>query len=128
MKKTISILSLILSLLVSTMAFTACGSDDDDNNSPSNPLIGTWYFENDNVYHDHTNYTEMSFFEDMTFTYRVYTLDRNTLIRYDKGTYIIEGDILWTTWEKYSSPPRRFRVEGNKLITDEGGETIWTKK
>ena len=40
-KKIFTVLSLTLGLLVSSLVFTACGSDDDDNSS--NPLVGTWW-------------------------------------------------------------------------------------
>jgi ABC-type glycerol-3-phosphate transport system substrate-binding protein len=45
-KKFISMLSLALGLLVSAFAFTACGSDDEENNdSSTNTLFGTWRAE-----------------------------------------------------------------------------------
>ena len=45
MNKRFSILSLLFGLLVSAALFTACGGDDDEKDSPSNPLVGTWRAE-----------------------------------------------------------------------------------
>jgi len=42
MKKTFFFMSLLLGLLVSSFALTACGDDDDKENTSSNSLVGTW--------------------------------------------------------------------------------------
>ena len=115
----------LLTVLMS-VSFSACSSSDDDDNggSSSNPLVGTWYIEGEEK--GYSKYTEFTFEDDMTFTWRDYT--ESKLIDYDEGTYRIVNDLLYTTWKKYSAPPRKFKIEGNKLITDEAGGTTCTKK
>lgn len=122
MKKSISLISLMLGILVSVVLFTGCSKSDDSNDSPSNPLVGTWYIDKND------KHTEMTFEKDMTFTWREYDITGSNLKDWDSGTYKIVDDLLYTTWEKYSAKPRKFRVEGNHLITDEAGGITWTKK
>ena len=104
-----------------SFAFTACDNDD-DNGSLSNPLVGTWYVDS------HNKHTEMTFEKDMTFAWREYNNDGTKLLDSDSGTYRIVEDYLYTNWVKYSAKPRKFRIEGNHMITDEAGGTTWTKK
>ena len=123
MKKSITFLSLLFGLFVCVTAFSACGGDDDkDAPSSTNPIVGTWYVDKND------EHTEMTFEKDMTFTWRVYDITGTNLKDSDSGTYNIVEDLLYTTWKKYSAKPRKFRVEGNHLITDEAGGTTWTRK
>ena len=123
MKKSISFLSLLFGLFVCVTLFSACGGDDDkDAPSSTNPIVGTWYVDKND------EHTEMTFEKDMTFTWRVYDITGTNLKDSDSGTYNIVEDLLYTTWKKYSAKPRKFRVEGNHLITDEAGGTTWTRK
>lgn len=123
MKKSLSVLSLLFGLFVCVTLFSACGGDDDkDAPSSTNPIVGTWYVDKND------EHTEMTFEKDMTFTWRVYDITGTNLKDSDSGTYNIVEDLLYTTWKKYSAKPRKFRVEGNHLITDEAGGTTWTRK
>ena len=123
MKKKLSILSLLFGLFVCVTVFCSCSKDDDNGSSASNPLVGTWYTVDGDG-----DYTEMTFEKDMTFTWREYDITGTNLKDSDSGTYNIVEDLLYTTWKKYSVKPRKFRVEGNHLITDEDGGTTWTRK
>ena len=123
MNKRFSFLSLLFGLFVCVTLFSACGGDDDkDAPSSTNPIVGTWYVDKND------EHTEMTFEKDMTFTWRVYDITGTNLKDSDSGTYNIVEDLLYTTWKKYSAKPRKFRVEGNHLITDEAGGTTWTRK
>ena len=123
MKKSLSILSLLFGLFMCVTVFSACGGDDDKDAPPStNPIVGTWYVDKND------KHTEMTFEKDMTFTWREYDITGTNLKDSDSGTYNIGEDLLYTTWKKYSAKPRKFRVEGNHLITDEAGGTTWTRK
>ena len=123
MKKTISFLSLLFGLFVCVTLFSACNKDDDKGSSSStNPIVGTWCVDKND------KHTEMTFEKDMTFTWMVYDITGTNLKDSDSGTYNIVEDLLYTTWKKHSANPRKFRVEGNHLITDEAGGTTWTRK
>lgn len=120
MKKFISILSLTLGLLVSTIAFVACGSDDDDPQTPtpSNPLIGTWY----------THSTYLTFKSDMTCHREEYYGDKLDMV--NDGIYEIkDGNKLSIWWDGSKNPwTTVFTVSGNQLITTEKGGVTWTKQ
>ena len=133
-KKIISVLSLTFGLLVSVCAFTACGSDDDGNNdSSSNPLVGTWYTET--IEKGEVEYTEITYNANFTCTWREYESDRKTVVDTDEGSYKVDGNKLSIWWEsekKYWDEDgpwtTTFTISGNKMTTSEGGGTIWTKK
>lgn len=115
MKKTISILSLLLGLLVCVPLLTACGDDDDDD-SLKYSLIGTWYSYN----YENAPYTELSFFpEDLCYV-RKYQSDRTTLKEKDEGTYKVKGNSLkiwWDSDQKKGMGPvgGGFIINGNTL-------------
>lgn len=118
----ISILSLTLGLLVSTLAFTACGSDDDDDNgSPSNPLVGTWRAEITEK--GEQQYWDLTFNTDYTCSIIEHNKNDDYVHDLRVGTYeIISGNILKTKTdsEKYNEKGKtdtsRFIItDGNKL-------------
>lgn len=132
-KKFISVLSLTLGLFVSMFAFTACGSDDDNNETSSNPIVGTWWVENTSK--GYIKYTEITYNADLTCTWREYEQDRTTLKRSDTGKYKVEGSTLsiwWNSekkyWEEDGPWTTIFTISGNKMTTTEAGGTTWTKK
>ena len=118
----------LLGLFMSVFAFTACGSDDDDNGSTNNPLVGTWYTE---VF----KYTEVTFNADFTCTRREYAPGSTTaIIDSDTGTYEIKGNKLSIWWESerkfWNNGPwtTTFSISGKKMTTTEGDGIVWTKK
>ena len=117
-------------MLVSSFAFTACGSDDEDNNdSSSNPLVGTWYTET--IEKGEVEYTEITYNANFTCTWREYKSDRKTVVDTDEGSYKVDGNKLSIWWkiEGNDEPwTTTFTINGNKMTTTEGGGTIWTKK
>lgn len=132
MKKLISILSLALGLFVSVTAFVACGSNDEENGSSSNPLVGTWYTTEPN---DDGHYYTITFKADYTCTWFEYD-DPNdqTSFDADTGKYTVEGNKLAIWWDSekewWDEGPwtTTFSITGNKMITTENGGTTWTKK
>ncbi|MBO4907248.1 MAG: hypothetical protein J5486_09525 [Bacteroidaceae bacterium] len=52
--KQFQFLSLLAGLLMGSLFFVACGDDDDDNATSSNPLVGTWVMQEGNEYHQRT--------------------------------------------------------------------------
>ena len=140
MKKSISFLSLLFGLFVCVTLFSACGGDDDkfsacggddDKDAPpsTNPIVGTWYIENESKGYQY--YYEMTFNADNTcmwWRYR-YEGDSKTLIDSKSGTYKIDGNqlsILYNGEEKPST--KTFTINGNKMTTSEAGGSTWTKK
>lgn len=120
MKKDFSIISLILGMFVSIALFSSCSKDDDD--SSSNPIVGTWYTE---VY----GYEEITYNADGTCTYRDYKSDKKTVSYSDSGTYSIDGNKLTIWWNDESSAwTTTFSINGNKMTTSEDGGIVWTKK
>ena len=121
MNKKVSILSLLLGLFVCVTVFTSC-SKDDDNESSSNPIVGTWYTE---VY----GYEEITYNSDGTCTYRDYKSDKKTVSYTDLGTYQVEGNRLTIWWnDENSAWTTTFSISGNKMNTSENGGTVWTRK
>ena len=132
-KKFFTVLSLTLGLLVSSLAFMACGSDDDDNSS--NPLVGTWWVATVDANSGVTVYTEITYNADMTCSWKEYRGNRDEPSSYDTGTYKIDGNILaiwWNRekeyWDEDGPWTTTFSITGNKMTTTEGKGTVWTKK
>ena len=132
MKKYFFFMSLLVGLFVSVVAFTGCSSDNED--SPSNPLIGTWYVEG--VDHEgESRITEVTYNADNSCTWREYGSDKTTIIDADTGTYKVDGNklsIWWDSereyWEKDGPWTTTFTINENKMTTTEAGGTVWTKR
>lgn len=130
MKKSLSILSLLFGLFVCVTLFSACGGDDDkDTPSSTNPLVGTWYVENESK--GYRYYTELTFNADYTCTWWRYRYegDSKNLIDSKTGTYKIDGNRYYIYFSDQEKPSTKtFTINGNKMITSEAGGTTWTKK
>lgn len=111
MKKTISILSLLLGLFVCVPLLTACGDDDDDD-SLKYSLIGTWYSYN----YENAPYTELNFLEENICYKRKYQSDRTTLKEKDEGTYKVKGNSLRIWWDSDQKKAWGQKV-GDSLLT-----------
>lgn len=116
MKKSYSILSLMLGVLVSFALFTSCSKDDDNNDSSTNSLVGTWRAEVEEK--GKQQYWEMTFNADFTFNIMEYDKDDiSNFHRYDRGKYELRNSntviITYTDGEVELS---RFKITGgNKL-------------
>ena len=116
-KNFITVLSLTLGLLVSAFAFTACGSDDNDNNgTSSNPLVGTWRAEKEEK--GVMQYWEMTFNANYTFTYKEYNKDDNNII-HDSGSgkyELVSSNTVRITYSDGEVVTSRFKItDGNKF-------------
>ena len=127
MKRSFLLISLAFGLFMSIFALTACSSDDDD--SSSNPLVGTWKHE------DGKFWTIFIFRSDFTYTLKdseeredhnaVYSIDGNTIYFY------LNGDRYDTSESNIDIAT--FNVKGNTLTlidqSDNIGEvTVYTRQ
>ena len=112
-------MSLLVGLVVNMMCLTACGDDDDD----SNPLIGTWYVNDD----DGDN-SEITFFKDGTYVVTSKTQKSGT--ETERATYKTEGNKLVIIWSDGEVSNWTYSISGNKLtITRPSGRTnVFTRK
>ena len=130
MKKTISFLSLLFGLFVCVTLFSACGGDDDKDAPPStNPIVGTWWIENESKGYKY--YTEITYNADNTCTWSRYRYEGDTknLIDSKTGTYKIDGNQLSILYKGSDKPwSTTFTISGNIMTTTEGGGSTWTRK
>ena len=130
MKKSISFLSLLFGLFVCVTVFSACGGDDDKDAPPStNPIVGTWYIENESKGYKY--YTEITYNADNTCTWSRYRYEGDTknLIDSKSGTYKIDGNQLSILYKGSDKPwSTTFTISGNIMTTTEGGGSTWTRK
>ena len=130
MKKSLSVLSLLFGLFVCVTVFSACGGDDDKDAPPStNPIVGTWYIENESK--GYRYYYEMTYNADNTCTWLRYRYEGDTknLIDSKSGTYKIDGNQLSILYKGSDKPwSTTFTISGNIMTTTEGGGSTWTRK
>ena len=130
MKKSLSFLSFLFGLFVCVTVFCACGGDDDKDAPPStNPIVGTWYIENESK--GYRYYYEMTYNADNTCTWSRYRYegDIKTLIDSKTGTYKIDGNQLSILYKGSDKPwSTTFTISGNIMTTTEGGGSTWTRK
>ena len=130
MKKSLSILSLLFGLFVCVTLFSACGGDDDKDAPPStNPIVGTWWIENESKGYKY--YTEITYNADNTCTWSRYRYEGDTknLIDSKSGTYKIDGNQLSILYKGSDKPwSTTFTISGNIMTTTEGGGSTWTRK
>lgn len=115
-KKFISMLSLTLGLLVSVFAFTACGSDDDENESPSNPLVGTWRAEVEEK--GEAQYWELTFNANYTCSYKEYNKDDTSIVHESgSGRYELpSSNTIKVIWGDGETLTTRYKItDGNKF-------------
>lgn len=132
MKKNLRFMVFAL-MAVFTFTLVSCSSDEDDNSS-TNPLIGTWYTEYE-VEESVKHYEEITYKADNTCTWKEIDYDRTYT---DLGKYSVEGNkisIWWESekdlWEKEGPFVMTFTISGNKMTTTKGSGsrvTTWTKK
>lgn len=113
MNKRFSFISLLLGLFVCMSVLTSCSKDDDE--SSSNPLVGTWRAEVEEK--GEQQYWEMTFNANFSWSYMEYNKEDKKIHESDSGTYKFMDDttIILTNSEGnvYS---RRFKItDGNKF-------------
>lgn len=136
---------LLMALIAATITFSACSSDNDDDNVSTSSLVGTWYGE------DEGYGCEFEFKADGTVTYIETMRDAPTSKVRDSGTYQLDGNRLtlyWTqseTWSNYrlqwvvddtstETAVVKVSIKGNQLIlypdkTDDSSKPVtFTRK
>ena len=130
MKKSLSILSLLFGLFLCVTLFSACGGDDDKDAPPAtNPIVGTWWIENESKGYKY--YTEITYNADNTCSWSRYRYEGDTknLIDSKSGTYKIDGNQLSILYKGSDKPwSTTFTISGNIMTTTEGGGSTWTRK
>ncbi|MBD5175610.1 MAG: hypothetical protein HDT06_07300 [Bacteroidales bacterium] len=131
MKKTFNYIGMIVCIMLLSVGFIACSSDDDDKDVKV-PIVGTWYLET--VESNNTVcYTEMTYKNDGTVTYYYKETSKDGKIKTetDKGTYEVIKDVLRIWWESEDEDEpwsATFTINGNTMTTSENGGTVWHKK
>lgn len=124
----------MLCVMLMAGCFTACGDDDDDDKNPS--IVGTWCCEGISeagTQYECIEYAELTYKKDGTVTgyWKETYKDGRTIVETDRGRYEVIKDVLNIWWENSNSDKpnsHTFKIEGNRMITDEGGGTVWTRK
>lgn len=119
----------MIGLFVCVTVFSAC-SKDDDNNDPSNPLVGTWRAEVEEK--GELQYWEVTFNKNFTWSTIEYNkYDSSIIHRIATGTYeiIAENYIRTISDVEHEVWTSEFKItDGNKLILSAEGEgLIWYK-
>ncbi len=120
MKKTFILMGLLFGLVVNMMSLTACGDDDDN----SNPLVGTWYINEDNG-----DYEEITFFDDGKCVH--FTESQKYGKETFAGTYKADANKLLLMWSDGDTLTLTYSISGNKMTTTKSGgsrSSVWTKK
>ncbi|MBO7119146.1 MAG: lipocalin family protein [Bacteroidaceae bacterium] len=124
MKKNLLYLMTIIFAALS-IGLVSCSNDSDD--TPSNPLIGTWRAEVEEK--GHISYAEITFKKDLTMTYKEYDVKTGELGDFDSGKYKIDGNYVFIYWSNGESSGSKFTItDGKKLVLpDFDDDIIYTK-
>lgn len=115
MNKRFSILSLLFGLLVSVALFTACGGDDDNGGSPSNPLVGTWRAEV--MSKGKLQYWDLTFTSDYKFACKETYADTGEVRDERTGTYSVDKNVVTINADGFGTSA--FQINGNELTFSE---------
>ena len=111
MKKTISFLSLLFGLFVCVTVFSACGGDDDNGGSSSNPLVGTWRAEV--MSKGKLQYWDLTFTSDYKFACKETHADTGEVRDERTGTYSVDKNVVTINAEGFGTSA--FQINGNEL-------------
>ena len=111
MNKKLSILSLLFGLFVCATVFSACGGDDDNNKSSSNPLVGTWRAEV--ISKDVLRYWDLTFTSDYKFTAKDTYAETGEVKETTTGTYSVENGFVTINAKGFGTSA--FQINGNEL-------------
>ena len=111
MKKTISFLSLLFGLFVCVTVFSACGGDDDNGGSSSNPLVGTWRAEV--MTKGKLQYWDLTFTSDYKFACKETYADTGEVRDERTGTYSVDKNVVTINAEGFGTSA--FQINGNEL-------------
>lgn len=99
--------------LISLPIMVACSGDDED--SPSNPLVGTWRAEVTSK--GRVRYWDLTFTSDYKFSYIDTYVDTGELCEEDYGTYSVENGIVTINAQGFGSSA--FNISGDELTFSE---------
>lgn len=105
---------LLMVLIVATISFSACSSDDNDDSVSTSSLVGTWYGE------DQGYGCEFQFKANGTMTYIETMLEAPTSKVRDSGTYHLDGNhltLFWTQSETWSNYRQQWVVDDTSTET-----------
>ncbi len=122
-------MSLLLGLLVSSFALTACGDDDDKENTSSNSLVGTvWSYTNADKYLYELTVKSSTvahlLVEKTTTGKKVENADYN--YTYDEATHT--GTATYLSGTTSGSGTATFTIDGNKMTFAFDGRNITLTK
>ena len=114
MNKKFLFLSLMIGLFTCVSVFTSC-SKDDDGDSSSNPLVGTWRAEVEEK--GEQQYWDITFNADFTLSTMEYNKEDKKVHSSESGTYrFLDDTTIVVTSSDGDVATRRFKItDGNKL-------------
>ena len=115
MKKFFTVLSLTLGLLMCSSTFVACSSDDDEKDSPSNPLVGTWRAEV--MSKGKLQYWDLTFTSDYKFACKETHADTGEVRDEKTGTYSVDKNVVTINADGFGKSA--FQINGNELTFSE---------
>lgn len=115
MKKSLSVLSLLFGLFVCVTVFSACGGDDDNGGSSSNPLVGTWRAEV--MSKGKLQYWDLTFTSDYKFACKETYADTGEVRDETTGTYSVDKNVVTINADGFGKSA--FQINGNELTFSE---------
>jgi major membrane immunogen (membrane-anchored lipoprotein) len=111
--KKINYFCLLFGVLVSVVLFSSCSKDDDE--SSSNPLVGTWRAEVEEK--GEQQYWDITFNSDFTLSTMEYNKEDKKVHSSESGTYrYLDETTIILTRSDGKEVTRRFKItDGNKL-------------
>jgi major membrane immunogen (membrane-anchored lipoprotein) len=111
--KKINYFCLLFGVLVSVVLFSSCSKDDDE--SSSNPLVGTWRAEVEEK--GEQQYWDITFNADFTLSTMEYNKEDKKVHSSESGTYrYLDETTIILTRSDGKEVTRRFKItDGNKL-------------
>lgn len=111
--KKINYFCLLFGILVSVVLFSSCSKDDDE--SSSNPLVGTWRAEVEEK--GEQQYWDITFNSDFTLSTMEYNKEDKKVHSSESGTYrYLDETTIILTRSDGKEVTRRFKItDGNKL-------------
>lgn len=93
--KTFRLFGMVLMTVLMSVGFTACSSDDDNDNGYSSAIVETWMQQNASGYS-----VELTFNSDGTCSELTKLESTSAKMKYN-GTYNVKGDKLTIIWTEY---------------------------
>ena len=103
---------IMLLALISLLILMACSSEDE---SPSNPLVGTWRTEVTSK--GKVRYWDLTFTSDYRFSYIDTYADSGEIIEEDMGTYTVENGSVTINASGFGTSA--FKINGDELTFSE---------